>query len=120
MIDLIPDHSEIKPKFYRKASDTTKEKILEKFILYLTTTGFPEPSLTKKRIQYLRTLNKNCVTLWEHDNPRAYDKARNKWNDPEFIKNVALQVLLREHRTTGTFIRKTIRKILNITAPGIS
>jgi LAGLIDADG DNA endonuclease family. len=119
MVDQIPDYSEIKPKFYRKASIFTKEKILDKYILELMVSGFPELVLTKKRIKYLMNISKKTEgkalqTLWEYNHPQIYDEARRKWSSIDFVKKIAMSVLLECPRTTGTYVRNIVRKELNI------
>jgi hypothetical protein len=120
MVDLVPEFSDLKPKFYRKASKSTKKKILDRYILILMVEGFPELVLTEKRIQYLYRISetipygKAYSTLWEYNHPQIYEKARKKWNSRDFIKEIALVVLSECPRITGSYVRKTVRKILNV------
>lgn len=119
MVDQIPDYSEIKPKFYRRASVFTKGKILDRYILELMVSGFPELVLTEKRIKYLidtskKTKGKALQTLWEYNHPQIYDEARKKWISIDFVKEIAVTVLLECPRITGTHVREIVRKILNI------
>jgi hypothetical protein len=123
MVDQIPYYSKIKPKFYRVASSLTKEKLLDQFISILITNGFPELILTEKRIKYLFDIVKKAstvsqgnsfCTLWEYYHPEIYEEARKKWKSIDFVKKIAMTVLLKCPRTTGTYIRDIVRKELNI------
>ena len=119
MVDQIPYYSKIKPKFYRKASLFTKEKILDRYILELSVNGFPELILTEKRIKYLtdiskKTEGKALQTLWEYNHPQIYDGARSNWSSIDFVKEIAVTVLLECPRITGAYVREIIRKILHI------
>jgi hypothetical protein len=75
--------------------------------------------LTKKRIKYLMNISKKTEgkalqTLWEYNHPQIYDEARRKWSSIDFVKKIAMSVLLECPRTTGTYVRNIVRKELNI------
>ncbi len=116
MIDLIPYYSEIKPKFYRKASGIKKTELLNRFVETLIVNGFPEPALTDKRKGYLKNQVGRIATfrLCEHAHPEIYEEAKIIWKSKTFLHGVAEEVLLNYPTATGSFIRKAVRKLLNI------
>jgi hypothetical protein len=121
MVDQIPEYSEIKPKFYRKAFDITKSFLLEKLVRKLKLEGFPEPKLSPERISYLLklvTLNPNCnkawISLWEISNPSVYESARELWTSEGILKKVAFKLLTDYRVITNKTIREVVRHIIGI------